>query len=303
MTDTQLAKLLGRVLQTTLATIGATACGGAATEPTWVDAAPAPLDAAADSSACDDASPDACPPALISSCSGPSGAPLAGGMTCLVGRRPHGLTRLPEAPVPSVGDWFAQTARLEAASVLAFGILRAELMGHGAPETLVSQANRAAQDEARHARIAGNLARRFGARPIRPVASRPRVRSLEEIAVENVAEGCVRETFGALVAGWQARTASDPDIARVMHEIAVDETRHAALAWRVRRWTQSRLEASARWEGCDVMETAIRTMRANLCEPPPELRRIAGLPTAANAAAMVTTLHELLWAQDFGRAA
>jgi hypothetical protein len=63
------------------------------------------------------------------------------------------------------------------------------------------------------------------------VAPAPPARSLEELAVENAVEGCVRETYGALTAIWQARTAKDPSVAAAVRRIARDETRHAALSW------------------------------------------------------------------------
>ena len=61
---------------------------------------------------------------------------------------------------------------------------------------------------------------------------RPRVealptRALGVVAIENAVEGCVRETFGALIASWQAEHARDPGIKRLMRSIARDETRHA----------------------------------------------------------------------------
>jgi len=72
------------------------------------------------------------------------------------------------------------------------------------------------------------------------------VRSLYEIAVE----GCVRETFGALEATFQAKNANDPQIRRVMRRIAEDETRHAALAWRVAAWIEPRLSDRQRRRRC-----------------------------------------------------
>ncbi|NIS36796.1 MAG: ferritin-like domain-containing protein, partial [Actinobacteria bacterium] len=47
----------------------------------------------------------------------------------------------------------------------------------------------------------------------RPVIEDAPVRTAYEIALENAVEGCVRETFGALVGAHQALRASDPSIA------------------------------------------------------------------------------------------
>ena len=87
------------------------------------------------------------------------------------------------------------------------------------------------------------LARRFGGAVDAPRVAARAVRSLEELAVENAAEGCARETFGALVATWQARAAGNPLVRGVMARIARDETRHADLAWAVDGWARGRLES------------------------------------------------------------
>ncbi|MGH7436059.1 MAG: ferritin-like domain-containing protein, partial [Polyangiaceae bacterium] len=77
---------------------------------------------------------------------------------------------------------------------------------------------------------------RYGGIPRRPRVERGPVRPLEDIATENAAEGCVRETFGALIGIWQARFAGDPQVRRAMNGVARDESRHAALSWEVARW-------------------------------------------------------------------
>src|SRR5207244_884717 len=118
------------------------------------------------------------------------------------GRRPAGLV----APSRSgrggdeVGAYWARAAHLEAASVHAFRTLAADLHAYGAPRRLVEAASRAAGDEVRHARACATLARRHGSSPVPVVVRSPPSRSLVEIAEENAVEGCVRETWGALVA-------------------------------------------------------------------------------------------------------
>src|SRR5206468_2038263 len=127
-----------------------------------------------------------------------------------------------------LGRFFARLAQLESVSIGAFGALATELERHGADATLVARARRAKHDEVRHARAAWSLARRFGARAER-FARMPkaRARSLAELAEENAAEGCVRETFGAIVARFQACTSHDAQIAGAMRAIAFDEADHA----------------------------------------------------------------------------
>jgi hypothetical protein len=165
------------------------------------------------------------------------------------GRRPAGLAEA-VAPDPvdgcAIGRYWARMAHLEAASVPAFARLGRELVAHGAPAALRRAAERARRDEVRHARLTARLARAHGVAPPAVALAAQEPRSLEAMARENAVEGCVRETFGALVAAWQARAAADPGVRRAMAKIARDERRHAELAWAVDRWAARRLGATAR---------------------------------------------------------
>src|SRR6185369_2194729 len=98
----------------------------------------------------------------------------------------------------------------------------------------------------RHARIAGALARRFGVDVPEPVREETPLRSLADLALENAVEGCVRETWGALVALRQASRAADVEVRAAMGRIARDEVRHAELAWTIDRWLTPRLGAAQR---------------------------------------------------------
>jgi hypothetical protein len=112
---------------------------------------------------------------------------------------------------------------------------------------LARAARQSARDEIRHAAQMTSLARRYGASPVAPrVAAPQRRRPALEIAQENAVEGCVRETFGALLAWQQATSAQDPVFARVLRGIAADETRHAALAWEVAAFIEPKLSARER---------------------------------------------------------
>ena len=202
------------------------------------------------------------------------------GLDC-TGRRPAGLLDGPPARGTRLGAYFAEMARLEAASVAAFRHLRRELVAHGAPKRLLRAATVAVRDEIRHARLAGSLARRYGGVPVRVKVTPLPVRSLDAMALENAVEGCVREAFGALIASWQAIAAQDPSIRATMAAIARDETRHAALAFQVNTWLETRLEASARTRVRDARQAALGTLRDRLEEMPPMLRAQLGLPTAS----------------------
>ena len=232
-----------------------------------------------------------CPPTsdagtMLFNCYGyaPGGQYAVACSYCLpAGRRSEG-----QAEPPTVGDspgsFFAHCAYLEAASVHAFRRLARELEAHGAPAQLVARARRAAAEEVSHARTTGRLARRFGGAPPRALAQRRPVRDLATIARENAVEGCVRETYGVLVAMWQARTAQDPQVRRALRTIARDEARHADIAAQVAAWAERRLSPAARRDIRKAQRQAIEELRVQIAlDPPSVLVERAGMPRASDA--------------------
>ena len=216
--------------------------------------------------------------------------------TDCTGRRPQGLDGS-DAPSTSctLGGYFAEVMCLEAASVNAFRILTEELVRFGAPRRLVQAARRAKRDEKRHVRLTLALARRFGATPRRPRIDPPRTRKLLDIAIENAVEGCVRETFGALIAHWQAAHAQDPQVRAAMTHIARDETRHSALAWQTHVWMRSRLTSTERQRVAEAMQKAARELSERHVEPPAALARGAGMPGNAASKSLAAFLNQQLW--------
>jgi hypothetical protein len=214
-----------------------------------------------------------------------AGGPLiveCGSCVGVLGRRPDGLTAFAaSAALDPVADFFAMAAYLEEASVHAFRIMRRELDALGAPEDLLEAATRAEADEVKHTRMTQDIARANGG-SLRPVRVKKNGhRCLEEIALENAVEGCVRETYGALLAMWQAEHASDASIARAMKEIAVDETRHAALSWSVASWADALLDDAARARVAAAFDRAFIDLDREMdVEPHAALVDRAGMPTA-----------------------
>jgi hypothetical protein len=170
-------------------------------------------------------------------------------------------------------------AAAEGASVAAFERMAAELEEHGLPARLVADARRAADDEARHFRMTTALARKFGAR-----ASPGRVmpqpnRTLLDMALENVREGVVRETVGAIMGHWQARHAGERAVRRAMSRIAHDETSHAVLSWAVHASARARLSHADRGVLDAAREDALREITRSMDTPvPAELTERAGVP-------------------------
>jgi hypothetical protein len=214
--------------------------------------------------------------------------------TCLVGggRRPVGLPSPKRSDASSpVARYFEDVAYVERASVDAFVQLHARLTSFAAPPRLRRAALRAVGDERRHARVTAGFARRYGgkAESPRPCALAPL--TFEEWALENAVEGCVRETFAALVAMHQAERASDPRVARAMRLIAEDETRHAELAWAIHRWAAPRLSAEARRRVRAAQAQAVAELGAGAGGWGADVGRVVGLPDGATEARL---------ARDFG---
>jgi hypothetical protein len=236
-------------------------------------------------------------------CFAASCQPVAGnGLFCLchpdcTGRRPGDLLGCDHSPARHpVGALFAQAYRLEAASVRAFQHLARELTAHRAPQSLVQRALTSAEQEVRHARVTASLARRFGAHPIRPqYRGGLSVRSLDAVAKENACEGCVRETFGALIGAWQAKHAQDRQVRDGMRSIARDELGHAELAWEVAAWCEPKLSASRRRALREAREATMEALhRECRAEPTAECVRLAGLPSAGTAAALARGLSRFV---------
>jgi hypothetical protein len=222
---------------------------------------------------------------------------MPNGAVC--GRRPAGLpstTARGDSIRSPLAGLLSRMASLEAASVPAFRMLARELDAHGAPASLRRAARRAAADEVRHARIMSRLARRHGgsADPVR--LPRRGVRPLSEVAIENCVEGCVRETFGALVATWQAREARDPAFRRAMGSIARDEARHAALAFQVADWMSARLDRDGKRCVERERKRALSELRREFAwEPPPEVVAAAGFPRRRDAHRLLDEMALVLW--------
>jgi hypothetical protein len=226
-------------------------------------------------------------------CEADAYAPGANGevtMDCIdclggAGRRTAGIARPRPARASTCGRLFAQMAHDEAASVLAFVRMQGELAAHGAPRALARSARRAAADERRHAKTIARLAARHGATPASPrLRGKTRARSLEAFAKENAIEGQIGETFGALVLAWQAEHAPE-ELRATFREIAEDELRHAALAWSIARWADTRLDdrararvARARARAFARLQTRLATRGARPADddvghPPPAIAR------------------------------
>ena len=208
------------------------------------------------------------------------------------GRRPTGLRRHPPPRArTALGAYLASMAFEEEASIVAFERMREELESLGAPAPLIAAAERAARDEREHAETMTRLALARGAGVVRARVPRVRKRSLAAVATENAREGCIRETYGALLAKWQSVHAEDAELRRAFARIADHEASHAALSWALARWIEERLAPATRKRVARARALAIRELRSALgIEPAPDVARLAGLPPAKEARALFVAL-------------
>jgi hypothetical protein len=212
---------------------------------------------------------------------------------CAVGRLTEGVAVGPSQRGTTLAAHLAELAALEGAAVPAFRRLARELDAHGAPAAFVTAARRSAGEEVRHHALMTAAAGAVGGRVERVRAPALPTRSLGELLHENGLEGCVRETFGALLASWQAATAEDPQLRRMMTGIAADETAHAALSWRIHAWGARLLSAVERRRLAEEMAAAYAEVAEDVATPilrDERERRAFGLPTPEAAVALARAL-------------
>jgi hypothetical protein len=209
-----------------------------------------------------------------------SGDASAGSITCAgrvtgvhqnvcKGRRPLGHQE-PPCPGPTpVARQLAAMASLEAAAVLAFEELADWLVRHGAPPSLVERCVEAAEDERRHARIIGALARAQGAEPPAPVATVVDA-DLFAVALHNAVEGCVHESWAAVEAHWQVGHAP-LEARRLFARIAADELRHGQLAWDLHDWLLAQLSPADRDRVLGAQSEALRNLPLSVPQRPDAL--------------------------------
>jgi hypothetical protein len=192
----------------------------------------------------------------------PEGA-LVSAATGAAGWRDEGCSLDVESLSPDaraeLAEAWCRDALFEHASVASFGRFALELMAVGAPADLVTAAHQAALDEVRHAKLGFALASAYAGHDLAPGAF-PFGGSVEvdidlaRVAARTAAEGCIGETLAALLAEEQREQATDPRVREVLAEIAQDEARHAALAWRAVSWAIRHGGAEVRKAVADVFE-------------------------------------------------
>jgi hypothetical protein len=138
-------------------------------------------------------------------------------------------------------EGWARDGLFEHASVASFAHFVSELLALGAPPALIQAAQAAILDELEHARLCFELAARehgvvrAGPLPLDP-QSTARAGDPVALALAVFEEGCIGESVAAAEASVAALEADDDRARRALLQIAEDERRHAALAWKTLRW-------------------------------------------------------------------
>lgn len=149
-----------------------------------------------------------------------------------------------------IADLWAQDAIAEHASIASFARFTLELLALGAPSDLVLSALDAGRDEVKHTRMCFSIASRLAGRSLGPgilkVDGAVASSSLVDAAVSAAREGCIGETISAVLASVRYRSATDPEIRTILHQISEDEARHAYVAWRFLEWTIQKGGATVR---------------------------------------------------------
>lgn len=138
-----------------------------------------------------------------------------------------------------VGELWVEDARMEHASIVAFARTALELQALAAPADLLGDVAQAGIDEVEHARMCFGLAARFSGTAREPGTLVPppvREADIVRLALDTFVEGCVGETIATLIATRAQRSCVDASVMLVLEQIADDESRHAALAWRTITW-------------------------------------------------------------------
>jgi hypothetical protein len=151
------------------------------------------------------------------------------------------LAHVDAVPGDQVAAHWLEVARGEHASIAAFARFVIILQKFGAPARLLAEALAAAGDEARHAEQTLALASRFAGRKLELGALEidDALSDTDDLAAAvraAVLEGCIDETLAAHEAACLAVIAEDPQVVSVLEQIAADEARHAALAWKFVAW-------------------------------------------------------------------
>ena len=194
-----------------------------------------------------------------------------------------------------IQQWLSRAAQAERASVQSFVILAKELERFCLPKSLLNRIHQAAREEVYHARMMNQLCRDHHVSVPEMVEAGLSTRSILEIAIENVEEGCVHERYAALQAHYQAEHLQNSKLKQCFAQIAHDETEHTKLAEDLHHWLMSQLRPAEQELVNQAKIKAQIALEAHLSRRavPRELQQALGLPSQDHAQLLVRELHRL----------
>jgi hypothetical protein len=107
-------------------------------------------------------------------------------------------------------------------------------------------------------------------------------------ALDNAAEGCGRELFGAALNRHQAQAAADPAVRAVMASIAPDEAAHAELSFALAGALTTRLSPAQRRRAQEAQAQVLESFLDD--EVPGPAREALGLMDSARSADLAKAL-------------
>lgn len=147
----------------------------------------------------------------------------------------------PQIMGEGIGVYFAKSAHEQAAAVFSYIALATQLRSFGAPTNLIEQCQSAAKDNILHAKIMQELSEMEGVF-VPSFHYVPTSQSILEVAMQNAVDGCIYETWAALLANWQStHLPSDPELQTVYEQIGKNKAMHGQLAWDLHFWFLSKL--------------------------------------------------------------
>lgn len=148
----------------------------------------------------------------------------------------------------ALGQAWLADGEAEHGSIAAFADLQLRLLALGAPSSLLKQTASAIQDEIRHAEFCYEQASSYTGQRYQPGAMRvsgsrlgglgPRSLRLGFLALESLFDGCLNEGVAARIAKLASERCKE-GLAEDLSKIAVDEGKHADLAWNIVEWAAS----------------------------------------------------------------
>lgn len=173
-----------------------------------------------------------------------------------------------------------------------------------APHPVVSLAERASDDERRHAAHCQRYVSRLGGVPLSPssevVEYAPRsLDASQRLTYEMVAQCCVAETVSTSTLVTLAKAVDEPELHSVIHELARDEVNHGKLGWGYLAWART-------WQELSFLGPLLPTMLDSSTSrelfgstapsaDDPELYRYGVIPLATRRDLYVTTLEEVVF--------